>query len=147
MSNSDQVLQAILRYERTIKQFNSFISDEFNLEISPLLAKRKKIIPEEGCINVSGINISYKFHGMGCGLNIDGIQVEFDYSFDDFVYRGFELDKLFLFISTEKLSNNEIINRSEFDNAFSILIITNEVMNIRISPYDTYDYVLNTSNI
>jgi hypothetical protein len=92
------LLGLLLKYEEYIQKGNDILKKVFNTDFSPLLAKGKGLIPSEGVIESE--RLSFKFHGIGCLFNFENTIVDFDYSFGDFIYKGFEADKFYQFVAS-----------------------------------------------
>jgi hypothetical protein len=91
----DKLINAIIGFERLVHQGNNAIKLHYNINLSPLLAKRKGIIPCSGQISTADGVLHFKFHGQGCRLDFAGRIVDFDYCLEDYEYEGFDPHKLY----------------------------------------------------
>lgn len=139
--NSEKLKALIQEYEKYIKEGNEILQTYFTLNgKSPLLARREDKIPKSGKIDSE--NMKFNFHGMGCRLEFGKIVVDFDYSFGDFIYKGFETSKLYWFIESY-FDSNQQISKNEFYESLKQLEDEGFIIRKNESSYDTYDYLVN----
>ena len=140
MIADQQLVDYMFRYERYIKIGNDLLRRHFKVVGCPLLAKRQDKIPMQGEVESEGFSFSFHFHGMGCLFKFGKTIVDFDYSFGDFIYKGFESRKLFLFI--ESSSNDEVL-KEDVDRSIRRLEFKGVLLRKDESSIDTYEYQLN----
>lgn len=90
------LISIIKRYDDYVKLGNKLITMHYKLEISPLVAWIKGKIPKTATIDE--YEFKFTFHGMGCRFEFGEVIVDFDYTYSDFIYKGFLVRKLFDFI-------------------------------------------------
>ncbi|MNS63468.1 hypothetical protein D3C72_965630 [compost metagenome] len=131
----------ILLYENYIQKGNEYLKFDFHLSKSPLLAKRRGELPASG--QIVDKNFSFQFHGMGCVFKFGDLFVDFDYSFSDFIYKGFELSKLHSFISSYlKVNGLPQISISETAQLVFNLEKSGVLREKEENSIDTYEYTL-----
>lgn len=141
MMNSKKLKNFIQEYEKYIKRGNEMLQIHFTLEMkSPLLARREGQIPKDG--EIDSENMKFSFHGMGCRLEFGKIVVDFDYSFTDFMYKGFETSKLYWFIES-CLGADHKITKDNFHQLLKQLEEEGFIISKEESSYDTHDYIVN----
>lgn len=143
MMDSKKIIDLIIDYEDHIKKGNIILQDFYKINESPLLGRRKGQIPVNGKLEHK--NMSFNFHGIGCTFEFGKIIADFDYTFGDFVYKGFEVSKLYTFI--ESCTNSSIGDLSEDSLRKSLKQMEKTGLLTKREPssYDTYDYVLTSS--
>lgn len=139
MITTDELIAYITKYESYVKIGNETLQRFYSVDTSPLVSRREDKIPKEGKIE----NMTFNFHGMGCRLEFDEVVVDFDYSFGDFVYKGFETSKLFWFI-TSLVHSKEKISLGELNTSLKKLEDAGIILTNDESSNDTYDYKLNS---
>jgi len=145
MTNSKELIDFIIEYENYVTKGNEILQSSFKMDKSPLLAKREGKIPAKG--RLDNENLTFSFHGMGCRFEFGDIIVDFDYTFGDFIYKGFETSKLYWFIESCLGPDSEQISREGFEQSLKQLEDKGVITKIDESSYDTYDYVLNRKNL
>ena len=135
---TNKLLELLLKYEEYIQKGNDILKKVFNTDLPPLLAKRKGLIPSEGVIESE--KLSFKFHGMGCLFNFENTIVDFDYSFGDFIYKGFEADKFYQFVVSFPESS-EIKKKDTFNSALIELQSKGMIIEKDSDCIDTYKYI------
>lgn len=140
MISSKNLIEYIKEYERYVKKGNEILQSYFKVNKSPLLAKREGKIPTHGTIESE--KMVFYFHGIGCRLEFGEIVVDFDYSFGDFDYKGFEVSKLYMFVVSRANSDKKIA-RESFDQLLKELEKEGAIIGRGDFSYDTYDYILN----
>lgn len=141
MKNEKELFKLIVKYEDFIKIGNTFLMKVYNIDKSPLLAKREGIIPHSGIVELDDIKMNFKFHGMGCRFEFGDITIEFDYSFGDFLYKGFEISKLFWFIESYPNLDLELNNKIIFQQCI-LKLEQDGIIAKNKNSIDTHDYVL-----
>jgi hypothetical protein len=74
--------EALFRYVKFIKMFNSSMQEEFSVkEVSYNSAGID--FPKEGIVNIDFAKVKYKFHGSGCNLFWDNFTIQYDLNTSD----------------------------------------------------------------
>lgn len=140
MTNTDKLIQYIKEYEALIHKGNKYLQIFYQLNKSPLLERREGKIPVSGYLDE--IEMSYKFHGIGCKFKFKNAIVDFDYSFVDFIYKGFETSKLYWYIESCADPDGEVMTKVDFDNSLNQLENKGVIIKSNMDSLDTHDYVL-----
>jgi hypothetical protein len=142
MNKKKKLQQLILEYENFIRLGNTNLKEIFHTQKSPLQAMREGIIPRSGVIKFgeSDENMFFQFHGIGCRFELNNLVVEFDYSFGDFLYKGFDSSKLFLFVKNHPKSGAELSNNIIFEQCL-LELEEHKVIVKNTNSIDTYDYI------
>lgn len=134
----NELLTLIDNYESHIDKGNRLLKKNFKTELPPLIAMRKGIISKSGVINE---DFSYNFHGMGCLFTFEKkVLVDFDYSFGDFVYKGFDPFKLHLFIKTYTCIRKSFENIDFLVEVLGKLELKNKIIKKDANDIDTYTF-------
>ena len=147
MKVSEELITLIAKYEELIRKGNSAFIKTYSLDKSPLLAKREGLIPQFGTMTFEGNEMAFSFHGIGCRLLFDdSIVVEFDYIFKQFVYKGFEVKKLFWFLESFPGVSAALRNQEQFREAILELESLGVLVKNEDDPINTYDYIFVGNN-
>lgn len=142
MKKHKELLELLIKYDAYIEKGNTLLKKKFNTELPPLLAKRAGLIPANGIIESETEKVIFRFHGMGCRFEFDEVVVEFDYSFGDFVYKGFQTLKLFWFIESLPNANSDFRIPSVYNEALQELEMTGKIVKKDSASPNTFDYSL-----
>lgn len=104
----EDILALIKDYQESVQYGVRHMQSEFETK-ELLKAWISKKIPKEGVLS-SGIE--YDFHGVGCLLTINHVEVDFDFGPDD-RYDGFDLWRLGLFIDEKPNTYKRYVNNSK----------------------------------
>lgn len=137
----NELVQLIVEYENYIQKGNLYLKDIYNINTSPFLAKNNNSIPAENSLFFNGEYFSFRFHGIGCCFKFNSVVVDFDYSFNNFIYEGFDKIKLFNFILS--LNSNIFNDYKTYNNVLLKLHENGIVTTPRVNSNSTYDYILN----
>ena len=149
MIDEERTLQFLFEYEDYVRKGNEILQDHFGIKKSPLVARRKGEIPKQG--KIVSENLVFSFHGRGCQFDFGEVIVNFDYSPDGYVYTGFHVYDLALFIGSRSGIDVEIV-RKDIRKSLRGLELKRVVINRDESPFDPsrkelpfdpYDYILN----
>lgn len=137
------LLGIIKEYERFVRLSFKIFKATFSIDESPLLAHRKEIIPKQGSIQYEDYSLQYHFHGIGCFCKYnDETEVNFDYRFGSFDYKGFQVGDISLFIQSFETYKNHI----EINQLALMLndLVRKDILkaNTAERKIDTYDFYL-----
>jgi hypothetical protein len=136
----EMLFEKIVEFESLVKRYNQLLSETFGITISPLLATRQGLIPHKGIIKDKDEIVHFVFHGMGCRFE-NNLVVDFNSSFGDFIYKGFEIKKIFEFINSCKDLNEKLKIKPFFLEALSQLESSNLIVK-NGEGIDTHEYSL-----
>ncbi|MDR6560936.1 hypothetical protein J2Y60_001005 [Arcicella sp. BE140] len=111
------------------------------------MAKRKGLIPTSGSFESENEIIAFSFHGNGCRFEKDSISIlDFDYEFDsvtkDFIYIGFEVNRLFSFVINNAALKSDLKYKYIFLKSLLELESSGIILRNKNSGIDNYDYTL-----
>lgn len=135
----------LLEYEGLVAHCNQMITNYYQLDISPILAKNAKIIPKTATIIVNNEKLHFALHGIGCLCTSNEWVVDFDYSFATFIYKGFEAHKVWEFINSD--ARRTLKDKRTFFNALPDLEGNGIILRQPINQTDTHEYILNLERI
>ncbi len=141
MNLSEELIALIGKYEAYISKGNMLLKKYFNVNKPPFLAKRDGVIPVSGTLNFNNEQMAFRFHGIGCRFEFKEAVIEFDYTFGDFIYKGFQVSKLFWFIESYFGASEEIKKEDIFKQVISELELKGKIKKKDGPSYDTYDYI------
>lgn len=168
MTCINELIRIIHEYEFCIKMFSSIVEKTYKISVSPFVAKNLGLIPTSGTISTNGgMELKFHFHGLGCYFELNSIAVDFDYEAGSFIYNGFFLEKILLFIRNSplictdlvnesffyslivELEKNGVLNKSCISESYYNLLLDLEMSGIKVANYSTnaFKYSLNQSKV
>ena len=137
--DANLLLLHIKKFESFVEKGNKLLTKVYQLDEPPLLSKRHGKLPKSG--KVPGYEMFYNFHGMGCYFKFGRYEVDFDYTFGDFVYVGFQVSKLSNFIQSS-LGETDVFDQNAINRALIILEENGQVIRNITDYKNTYEYRL-----
>lgn len=141
MRSDKDLVELITKYEEYISEGNALLKEKYSIDVSPLLAKNRGLIPRSGIIDF-GKRMIFTFHGMGCLFDFDGVIVDFDYTYNDFVYKGFQPLKLFQFVESYPRTSDSLKNEITFNRTILQLELEGIILRKPKDSIDIYTYQL-----
>lgn len=138
-----KILKLINDYQDAVKFGVGQMQKEFNTT-QLLRGWKSKTIPKNGVLN-SGVE--YDFHGVGCLLTINNLNVDFDFGPDD-RYDGFDLWRLGCFVDERpELYRQYFKDRSLIKDDFQELIENGVIIRPNWFPGSSLYYFAETNKI